>query len=207
MLSLSGRGNRTFVGNSLACAALAVFVSVVAAVACAPAARAGLIDLTACNSSSLSQPFAPWGDFSEYELGPDGNFESGPWNLAGGAQVVPGGEPFAATGTLSSSSLSLPAGASAVSPPTCMDAAYPTLRMFIGGVGVVEINVVADGLVIPAGVAVGVGGWQPTPVMVTSAALLGALSGGTAQVSLQVVGLAGDPEVDDVFIDPWNRGG
>ena len=27
-----------------------------------------------------------------------------------------------------------------------------------------------------------------------------------AQVSLQLTALAGDPQVDDVFIDPWNRG-
>jgi hypothetical protein len=42
--------------------------------------------------------------------------------------------------------------------------------------------------------------------MVTESALLGLLSGGTAQVSLQVTALAGKPRIDDVFIDPWNRG-
>ena len=60
--------------------------------------------------------------------------------------------------------------------------------------------------IIPAGIADGSGGWQPTPLMLTESPLLGVLSGGTAQVSLQLTALAGDPRIDDVFIDPWNRG-
>jgi hypothetical protein len=35
---------------------------------------------------------------------------------------------------------------------------------------------------------------------------LGALSGGTAEVSLSFVGLSGDPRIDDVFIDPYCHG-
>ena len=60
-------------------------------------------------------------------------------------------------------------------------------------------------LVIPAGVAIAGGDWSPTPVMLTSSAVLGALSGGTAQVSLTFTGLSGSPRIDDVFIDPWGR--
>jgi hypothetical protein len=82
----------------------------------------------ACKSSALSQAFAPWGDTSSYELAPGGDFESSSWTLEHGAQLVSGSEPFAATGTLGASSLSLPAGGSAQSPSTCVDAAYPSLR-------------------------------------------------------------------------------
>jgi hypothetical protein len=117
-----------------------------------------------------------------------------------------GSEPYAATGTLGSWSLSLPAGSSAESPATCVDATYPTARFFIAGSGIVEMSVVDEGLAIPAGVAIAPGDWQPTPVMLTGSPLLGLLSGGTAQVSLQFTALLGDPQVDDVFIDPWNRG-
>ena len=67
------------------------------------------------------------------------------------------------------------------------------------------VSVVAGGIAIPAGVAVAGPGWQPTPVMLTSAAVLGALSGGVAQVSLQIQALIGDPQIDDVYIDPWCR--
>jgi hypothetical protein len=36
--------------------------------------------------------------------------------------------------------------------------------------------------------------------------VLGAASGGTAQVSVTFTGLSGSPRIDDVFIDPWSRG-
>jgi hypothetical protein len=169
-----------------------------------------LINRGPCNSNALSQPFAPWGDSSSYELAPGGDFESSdfassPWTLTGGAQLVAGSEPYAATGTLGASSLSVPAGATALSPTTCVDAAYPTLRFFVGGSGSVALSIVYDGVSIPTGVVVAAGSWTPTPVMITTDSLLGLLSGGTAQVSLELTGLTGSPQVDDVFIDPWGR--
>jgi hypothetical protein len=164
------------------------------------------VNLNTCNNSALSQPFAPWLDFANYELAPGGNFKGSTWTLTGGANLVAGGEPYAATGTRSSSSLSLPAGSSAQSPLTCVDAAYPSIRFFIAGTGSVAVNVVDGNSVIPAGVAVAGGDWSPTPVMLTSSAVLGALSSGTAQVSLTVTGLSGDPQIDDVFIDPYRHG-
>jgi len=42
--------------------------------------------------------------------------------------------------------------------------------------------------------------------MLTSSALLAALSDGVAQVSLRISALSGDPHVDDVYVDPWCRG-
>jgi hypothetical protein len=165
-----------------------------------------LINLNACNPSALSQPFARWSDFADYELAPGGDFESSAWTLSGRAELVAGSEPFAATGTRGSSSLSLPAGSSAQSPLSCVDAAYPSIRFFIAGKGLVAVNVIDGGLVIPAGVAVAGGEWSPSPVMLTISAVMGALSGGTAEVSLSFTGLAGDPRVDDVFIDPYCHG-
>lgn len=169
-------------------------------------ARAGLINLNACNGSALSQSFAPWSDPSWYEPAPGGDFESPAWTLDGGAQLTAGSEPYVATGTPGSSSLLLPAGSSAESPSTCIDAAYPTVRFFIAGTGLVAVSVVDGAVHIPAGVAAASGAWSPTSVMLTDSPVLGALSGGTAQVSLQLTSLAGNPQVDDVFIDPWNRG-
>ena len=171
-------------------------------------AQASLINFGDCNSNAVSQPFAPWGDPSSYELAPGGDFESStfPWTLSGGAQVVPGSEPFAATGTLGSSSLSLPAGASAESPSTCVDAGYPTVRFFVGGTGTVAVSVVYGPLVIPTGLVVAAGNWAPTPPLVTGSIVGGLLSGGTAKISLELTGITGSPQVDDVFIDPWQRG-
>jgi hypothetical protein len=169
------------------------------------AAQADIIDLSACNIAPLSQPFAPWLDPSSYELAPGGDFESGGWSLSGGAQRVPDSEPFAATGTLGSWSLSLPAGASAESPPTCVDAAYPTIRFFTKGTGLLEVNVVYGNVTLPAGVDVVAGGWAPSLPMLTSSALAAATSDGSAPVSIQLNTLVGNVRVDDVFVDPWNR--
>jgi hypothetical protein len=171
----------------------------------AAAAQADIVDLSACNLSPLSQPFAPWLDSASYELAPGGDFESSGWSLTGGAARVPGSERFAATGTLGSWSLSLPAGATAQSPATCVDAAYPTTRMFVSGTGLVAVSVVYGNTVLPAGVAVAAGGWAPSLVSLTSSALVGLASDGSAQVSLRLTTLAGDVRVDDVFVDPWNR--
>jgi hypothetical protein len=171
----------------------------------AAAAQADIIDLSACNLSALTQPFAPWLDPASYELAPGGDFESPGWTLSGDAARVPGSERYAATGTLGSWSLSLPAGATAQSPVTCVDAAYPTVRMFVAGSGLVAVSVVYGDTVLPAGVAVASGGWSPTPVSLTSAAVVALTSDGSAPVSLRLTTLAGDVRVDDVFVDPWNR--
>jgi hypothetical protein len=165
-----------------------------------------LINLNACNPSALSQPFARWLDFADYELAPSGDFESSGWTLTRGARLAAGSEPYAATGTLGSSSLSLPTGSSAESPPTCVDAAYPSIRFFIAGTGSVAVDVVDGGSVIPVGVAVAGGEWSPTPMMLTLSVVLGAQSGGTAEVSLTFTGLSGDPKIDDVFVDPYCHG-
>jgi hypothetical protein len=170
------------------------------------AARADVINLNPCNSAVLTQPFAPWGDPAWYELAPGGDFETPAWTLSGGAERVPGSEPYEATGSLGSSSLELPAGSSAQSPPTCVDAAYPSVRFFIAGTGLVLVSVVVGNAEIPAGVAAAASRWMPTPVMLTTSAVVAALSDGVAQVSLRIRALTGDPQIDDVYIDPWCRG-
>ncbi len=188
---------------------LATFIAAVvgsAAAFAAPAARADPLDLGPCNASALTRPFLPWGDVALYELAPGGDFENGAWTLRGGASRVGGSEAYAATGTLGFRSLALPRGSSGRSPSTCVNAAYPTVRFFIGGTGSVRVSIVDGNLEIPAGVAVATGRWQPTLVMVTGSAVVAATSGGVASVSVRLTALSGSPHVDDVFVDPWNRG-
>lgn len=188
-------------------ALIAVAVAVGAASALAvPVAGAAPISLAACNSSTLTRPFAPWADPALYELAPGGDFEQPAWTLSGTAGRVRGSEPYAVTGALGSWSLALPRGSSAQSPPTCVDAAYPTIRFFLGGTGSVLVTIVVGNLEIPAGIAVAGFSWLPTPVMVTSSAVVAATSDGVAEVSVRFTPLSGEPAVDDVFIDPWNRG-
>ena len=173
----------------------------------ASTARADVINLNPCNGAPLSQPFARWLDPASYELAPGGDFEqSGSWALSPGAQRVPGSDPYAATGSLGSWSLELPAGSSAQSPTTCVDAAYPSVHFFIAGTGSVAVSIVAGNTEIPAGVAVAPSRWTPTPVTLTTSAVVAALSNGVAQVSLRIRALTGAPQLDDVYIDPWRRG-
>jgi hypothetical protein len=192
-----------------------------AALALVPAATAGaaLIDTGACDGAPLSRPFAPWGDTAFYKLAPGGDFEgtlSG-WSLAGGAKKVAGSEPFAVTGVKGGSSVSIPAGGSVTTAATCVDAAYPSFRFFykssgglLGLVPAMKVDLVyRDGLLglvsLPAGVVLPSGAWQPSPSMLTLAAVGAAVAGGQAGLSVRFTSLAGTWTVDDVFVDPYSR--
>ena len=102
-----------------------------------PAANAGLDfgGLLGGNCpSGGTQVFAPWQDFANYYLAPNGSFEFGTtgWSLSGGAKVVDGNEPFLPTGT---HSLSLPSGSSALSPAVCLGPKQLYVRMFAADAG------------------------------------------------------------------------
>jgi hypothetical protein len=167
-------------------------------------AAADMARAASCTLSSVSTPFSAWGDPASYELFAGGDFEHATWTFAGGAQRVAGSEPFAVTGKLGKWSLSLPPGASARSPSACVAATEPTLRFFIAGSGIVGVKFIYGGTVIPSGEVVAGGTWLPSPVVVTGSAIT--LTGGTAKVAVKLTGVSGHPQVDDVFIDPWNRG-
>jgi hypothetical protein len=172
----------------------------------ASAASADMIDLSPCDTSVLRLPFVPWADVAHYELSPGGDFERSNWALSGGAQRASGSEPYGATGKVGNWSLTLPAGSSAQSPSTCVDLRYPTVRFFIAGTGSVAVSLVIGSSTVPAGTAVAGPAWSPSPIIVTVSPALATASGGTAQVSVRLTGVSGTPQVDDVFIDPWNRG-
>lgn len=181
-------------------------VLMVASALPASAARADPLTLATCDTSAFSQPFKPWADLAFYELSRGGDFEQPAWALDRDAHRERGSEPYAATGKLGNWSLTLPPGASAESPPLCADAGYPSVRFFIAGTGSVAVSLVHGDTAVPAGVAVARPTWFPSPVIVTTAPVLATISGGTAQVSVRIIGMSGRPRVDDVFIDPWNRG-
>ena len=175
-------------------------------------AQAALIDTTACDSSSLTQPFQQYGDGSQYKLASGGDFEDGAagWTLGGGAHTVSGSEPFGATGSVGSSSLELAAGQSAQSPLTCVNAAYPTFRFFARNEGLlstVDVSVVykiplLGNLAVPGGAVALSNSWKPSLPMLTASIVDGALHNGTAQVALRFTALTGRTQIDDVFVDP-----
>jgi hypothetical protein len=194
--------------------ALSAMIASVIALAVLPgaSAQATVVSTSACDDSALSHPFRHWGDTSPYKLAPGGDFERGAagWTLGGGARIVSGSEPYAVSGSAGSHSLYLPAGASAQSPYTCVNAAYPTFRLFAKNEGLLSMLAVQivytepllGQVAVPVGL-VGVSGtWQPTLPMLTASAVQGALENGTADVALRFTELTGASRIDDVYVDP-----
>jgi hypothetical protein len=199
-----------FVRRVVRTAATSVLLAGLAAVVLPGAASASVLDFGKCDNSSLSQPFTPWGDSDYYKLAPGGDFEGtlAGWSLRGGAQQIAGSESFDVTGNPDSSSLSLPAGAVATSPTTCVTAAYPDLRLFTRTDtpgSTVAVSVVYGGLTIPVGVVTPTSDWQPTVPMPTLSAIPGLLNGGVANVSLRFTAVLGHVQIDDAYIDPSGR--
>ena len=178
------------------------------------AAAAALLTAGACNQAPLSQPFQHWNDSNAYGLVPGGNFEgslSG-WTLTGGAGRVSGSEPFGATGSSGSYSLSLPRGASAQTPFNCVNVSYPSFRFFAHNetlTSTVLVQVVYQtplgAVALPVGAAALSTSWQPTLPMLTASIVGGVLANGTGQVALRFTALTGSTRIDDVFIDPRMR--
>lgn len=172
---------------------------------------AALISGGACDNSSLSQPFAKYGDSNEYKLVSGGNFEgslSG-WTLSGGAHVINGGNPNGSSGH----SVYLPAGASVTTPFTCVNAAYPSFRLFARNDSLPSTIVpqvvyklpLLGNVALPIGAAALSPNWSPTLPLLTASLVTGLLNGGTAQVALKFTAALGPSEVDDIYVDPLMR--
>jgi hypothetical protein len=189
--------------------------SAIAAV-CTPASvlAARATTATTCSTTTLTEPFVRWSDHNLYELAPGGSFEgslSG-WLLQAGAQRVSGSESFGVTGSVGSYSLQLPKGAAAVSPPTCVTAAYPSLRLFTRtstpGTRVTVSVIYPKGksaVTIPVAVVYPGSSWQPTAPISTASPMGMLLDGPTANMSLQFTTSVGSAQIDDIFIDPHGR--
>jgi hypothetical protein len=190
----------------------AVALGIGAAAIGTPAAHAGALTLNACPAdSALSQPFVAWGDANEYRLLPGGDFTAGApgWTLSGGATITGAGEPFGLAGGPSQNSLSLPAGATAQSPYTCVDLTQPTFRLVDAAetpASLVVVSVVYRSLIgpisVPIGTIAGSSGWQPSPQFRNGATIAGLLQGGTAEMAVSFTALTGATRLDDVFVDP-----
>jgi hypothetical protein len=186
-------------------------VLIVAAIAGPASAGAALINSGSCPAATLIHPFAPWGDSTSYEAVPGGSFEGSlaGWSLAGGATRTTGSEPYGVTGKVGQSSLLLPAGASAQSPPMCVDASHPTFRFFARNnslLSTVAVQVVYPTLLGPVALPLGAAAlsftWRPTLPMLTGSLVGALLAGGTTQLSLRFTALLGASQIDDVYLDP-----
>jgi hypothetical protein len=196
---------------SLRSLALGAITAGVALAGLPATSQAALISTGACDNSTLSQPFAKWGDSNQYKLVPGGDFEgslSG-WTLSGGAKVVSGNGPVGS----GSKSLYLPAGASVTTPFTCVNAAYPSFRLFAKNGSLLSTIVpqVVYKLPLLGNVALPIGAialspnWSPSLPLLTASLVTGLLNGGTAQVALKFTAALGPSTVDSIYVDPMMR--
>jgi hypothetical protein len=196
-------------------------LSCAAAFAVAAPAHAGVLLSSApsCSSETLSQPFQPWFDYSNYAAVPGGAFESGQasWSLSGGAALTPGNESYHLNGSTDASSLALPDGSSATSPSMCVGINNPTVRFMARNGGspfsTLRVDVLFEdalGYVHSAQLAFVSGGssWQPTLPLPITVNLLTLLPGDETAVAFRFTpqGTGGGWHVDDVYVDPWGRG-
>ena len=180
----------------------------------APASAAWGPTPDVCVTPYFSQIFLPWNDRALYTKSPGGDFEgslSG-WSLTAGARVVDGNESFYVGGRGDRASLLLPAGASVVSSPMCIDRTYPSFRFFsrnvAAGKGDLQVEVVWNEsgarrtskakLDKKAGT-----GWTPVKSLRLPT---GALSTGRLEpVTFRFTAVGGSYQIDDLYVDPFMR--
>ena len=110
-------------------------------------------------------------------------------------------------------SLYLPAGASVTTPFTCVNAAYPSFRLFaknetllstIVPQVVYKLPLLGDPRSRSERSRSARTGRRSLPLL-TASVVTGVLNGGTAQVALKFTALLGPSHVDDIYVDPLMR--
>ena len=159
--------------------------------------------------SATSTPFTVWSDYANYVFAPDGGFEAGGsgWSLSGGARAVSGNESFYVHSKLDKTSLSLPAGASATSPPMCISLLSSKMRFVArGDVGSkVKVQILYRGLlssvlgILDGGTYTVGGPWKPSSQIGMLGGVLPLLTSG---VSFRFTAVGGATAIDDVYLDP-----
>ncbi len=173
-----------------------------------PAAQANVLSLLpgSCGNQPESQPFAAYGDDSNYTPVPGGDFQPGdiPWFVTGDASVTDG-------------SMSLPAGSSALSPANCTSIYHPTLRLFIRNTGSPSSHLIVQALypgllggvqTATVGQLTGSSDWNPSPVMsLQGQNLLATLSLSRTVIAFRFIpaDTSGDWSIRDVYMDPFAR--
>jgi hypothetical protein len=158
--------------------------------------------------STTANPFTAWKDYANYVFAPDGGFESGGsgWSLSG-ARAVAGNESFYVHSKTDKTSLSLPKGASATSPPMCISLFSGKMRFVMRGDAgsSVKVQIVYRGLLssllgtLDGGTYPAGGSWKPSPQVGMLGGVLPLL---TSSVSFRFTAVGGAVGIDDVYLDP-----
>ena len=171
-----------------------------------------------CTTQVITQPFQRWGDYANYTLVPGGGFESGmpAWTLSK-AKVVSGNETFYVRSKKDSRSLSLGASGAATSRPVCVGLEHTTMRFFARNSGLLTSTLAVEvlfetstGAVLsaPIGVVSALNSkWQVTLPLPVVANLLPLLPNQKTAIAFRfrTVGLLGNWQIDDVYVDPRKR--
>jgi hypothetical protein len=163
---------------------------------------------TPCEERAFSRVFKPWRDRALYTLAPGGDFETlaEGWTLEGAA-LAADSSPFQLGAALGASSLELPAGATALSPPICVERGFPSFRLVARSISteraVVKVQVVyADGRKKATGRVKPGADWAPTRKLSLAQGRFKVRRGRSAQVQLRFAVTTGTARIDDVYVDP-----
>lgn len=172
-------------------------------------------DASCVASTTITHPFAQWGDTANYVEAPGGSFESDaahPWSTAGPVSFANDNEPWRVSGRATDGrSVVVAPGGSVTSTPMCAGLAYPTIRFFVrapkGGAALALVTARytgPDGLLaaLPLGIVRAGSSWQPGRATLTGSGV--PLFTGTT-LSIRIAPIAGTVQVDDVYVDPFRR--
>jgi|SRR5579859_3773473 len=167
-----------------------------------------------CPTFSTVEPFAPWGDYGDYFLGPAADFEGSltGWTAKGGAKIVSGNETYYVNSPTDSHSLSLPKGGSVTSPSICVTLSTPDLRLFVKNTGssaTLQINMTytsnqgkASTVTVAKIAVASKADWAPVAPVFFLANINSILSSNNQTwVTFQFVS-NGSLQIDDFYVDP-----
>jgi hypothetical protein len=166
-----------------------------------------------CPERVFSQVFSAFEDQGLYTLAPGGDFEDGAagWALEEGATVVPESSTILLGASLGAASLELAPGATATTPPICVENGFRSFRLAARSSG--EVGGALDSELLYGGDPVKYAGreWPGTDWGVTRRLSLaqGRFLGrgdGSGTVRIRFTAIDGPVRVDDVYVDPRFRG-
>ena len=161
-----------------------------------------------CAERVFAKVFKPWHDKRLYTLAPGGDFETlaEGWTLEG-ATLAADSSPFQLGEALGASSLELPAGANAVSPPICVERGFQSFRFVARSVSderaVVKVQVLyAKGREKTTARLKPAAEWNPTRKLSLAQGRFKVRKGRSAEVQLRFAVISGTARLDDVYVDP-----
>lgn len=169
-------------------------------------------DAAPCADRTFAKVFSAWRDNALYTLAGGGDFETQAdgWTLEGAASIAADSPPFLLGTELGVSSLELAAGATAVSPPICVERGFKSFRFAArsvsAGQGALRVQVLyASGKKkSPRRVRPGAA-WAPTRKLSLAQGLFHVRRRASTEIQLRFTASAGTVRIDDVYVDPFLR--